>query len=118
MDVYVIILIILGAITLLTAWLPLLLRNLPLSLPIFSIGFGIAFTWLPLPPDAVFNPLEHRHLTERLTEFVVLIALRGADLRSIASLASGHGISPGAYSLSPCPSLSSPLPPSRIFFLA
>ena len=45
MDVYVIILIILGAITLLTAWLPLLLRNLPLSLPIFSIGFGIAFTW-------------------------------------------------------------------------
>lgn len=81
MDVYVIILIILGAITLLTAWLPLLLRNLPLSLPIFSIGFGIAFTWLPLPPDAVFNPLEHRHLTERLTEFVVLIALMGAGLK-------------------------------------
>ncbi|EGF92623.1 sodium/hydrogen exchanger family protein [Asticcacaulis biprosthecium C19] len=81
MDVYVIILVVLGVITLLTAWLPLVLKNLPLSLPIFCIGFGVVFAWLPLPEDAIFNPLEHRYVTERVTEFVVLIALMGAGLK-------------------------------------
>lgn len=81
MDTYFIILVVLGVITLLTAWLPLILKDLPLSLPIFCIGFGAVFAWLPLPDDAIINPLEHRDLTERLTEFVVLIALMGAGLK-------------------------------------
>lgn len=81
MDIYFIILVVLGVITLLTAWLPLVLKDLPLSLPIFCIGFGAIFAWLPLPDNAIINPLEHRHLTERLTEFVVLIALMGAGLK-------------------------------------
>jgi sodium/hydrogen antiporter len=81
MDIYFIILVVLGVITLLTAWLPLILKDLPLSLPILCIAFGAIFAWLPLPDDAIINPLEYRHLTERLTEFVVLIALMGAGLK-------------------------------------
>lgn len=81
MDTYFIILVVLGVVTLLTAWLPLVLKDLPLSLPIFCIAFGAIFACLPLPYNAIINPLEYRHLTERLTEFVVLIALMGAGLK-------------------------------------
>lgn len=80
MDAYIIILTLLGAIILLTAWLPMVLRELPLSLPIFCIVLGALFSWSPVAPFAV-NPLENRYLTEHMTEFVVIVALMGAGLK-------------------------------------
>lgn len=66
---------------LLTAWLPLLLRKLPLSLPMLCIGIGVLWVWSPFSPLVGVNPLENRILTERLTEFVVIVALMGAGLK-------------------------------------
>jgi NhaP-type Na+/H+ or K+/H+ antiporter len=80
MPSYVSILTILGAVILLTAWLPMVLRSLPLSLPIFCILIGIGLSWTPLSPFAA-NPLENRELTLRLCEFVVIVALMGAGLK-------------------------------------
>lgn len=75
MDPYIVLLAVFGAVVLLTSWLPLLLKELPLSLPIICIGIGVALVWVPLFPIAGINPLENRHLTERFTEFVVIVAL-------------------------------------------
>jgi NhaP-type Na+/H+ or K+/H+ antiporter len=80
MDAYIIILTLLGAVILLTAWLPMVLRELPMSLPIFCIVIGALFSWSPVAPFAV-NPLENRYLTEHLTEFVVIVSLMGAGLK-------------------------------------
>ncbi|MFN7101995.1 MAG: cation:proton antiporter [Pseudorhizobium sp.] len=80
MDAYIIILTLLGVVILLTAWLPMVLRELPLSLPIFCIVIGALFSWSPVAPFAV-NPLENRYLTEHLTEFVVIVSLMGAGLK-------------------------------------
>lgn len=69
-----------GAVILLVVWLPLLLRRLPLSLPIIGLaaGVGLSFTpWLAVTPSA----LAHDRTAERLTEIVVLVALMGAGLR-------------------------------------
>jgi NhaP-type Na+/H+ or K+/H+ antiporter len=45
------------------------------------IGIGVLLAWSPISPIAGFNPLENRLLTERLSEFVVIIALMGAGLK-------------------------------------
>jgi len=69
-----------GLVVLLTAWLPLVLRRLPLSLPIIAVGIGyVAYptSRLALPADGVFNQRSFEHLTE----FVILIALMGSGLR-------------------------------------
>ncbi|WP_275785942.1 cation:proton antiporter [Pararhizobium gei] len=81
MDDYIISLTILGLIILLTAWLPMVLRKLPLSLPILCIFFGIILALSPFSPLPAANPLENRDATERLTELVVIIALMGAGLK-------------------------------------
>ena len=81
MDQYLVLLAVFGAIVLLTSWLPLVLKELPLSLPIFCIGIGMALVWVPGLPIAGINPLENRHLTERFTEFAVIVALMGAGLK-------------------------------------
>ena len=70
-----------GAVVLLTAWLPILLKRLPLSLPIVCIGIGVLLVWFPILPVIWVNPLENRYLTQRLTEFVVIVALMGAGLK-------------------------------------
>jgi NhaP-type Na+/H+ or K+/H+ antiporter len=70
-----------GAIVLLTAWLPLALRHMPLSLPICCVVIGMLLTWTPLAPLPRINPLDSRELTEHLTEFVVIVALMGAGLK-------------------------------------
>lgn len=80
MTSYVSILTVLGVIILLTAWLPMVLRRLPLSLPILCILIGIGLSRTPLAPFAV-NPLENRELTLRFCEFVVIVALMGAGLK-------------------------------------
>lgn len=69
-----------GVLVALVAWLPIALRKLPLSLPIICIGIGaVVFSvpgiwWKPLPTS-------FPNITERLTEFVVIIALMGGGLK-------------------------------------
>lgn len=81
MDIYLVTLTILGFVVLLTAWLPMLLRHLPLSLPILCILLGAALAWSPYPLLPAFNALENRQLTEHMTEIVVIVALMGAGLK-------------------------------------
>ena len=79
--IYPALLAVLGAVILLTAWLPMLLREMPLSLPMACVALGIVFFSLPTVAEVVPNPLESRLLTERLTEAIVIIALMGAGLK-------------------------------------
>jgi sodium/hydrogen antiporter len=79
-DPYILVLIGLGVLIALVAWLPLALRRLPLSLPIVCIGIGVGLGAIPglgFTP----SPLEYPELTERFAEFVVIIALMGAGLK-------------------------------------
>src|ERR1700712_4041919 len=79
-DPYILILTGFGLLTALVVWLPLALRKLPLSLPIVFIALGAALFSLPqvtLKP----LPLLYPEITERFTEFVVIIALMGAGLK-------------------------------------
>lgn len=69
-----------GAVVLLTAWLPMILKRLPLSLPIVAMAAGYAGIPL-LWPDTVMRAAYRPEVVERLTEFVILIALMGAGLR-------------------------------------
>lgn len=69
-----------GTLILLAAWLPLVLKRLPLSLPIvcIALGFALSFTpWLRVNQEG----LTHDATLEHLNEGMVLIALMGAGLR-------------------------------------
>ncbi len=79
-DPYIVVLTAGGLLIALVAWLPLALRRLPLSLPVVCIALGAAIFALP---QVGLNPLPLRYpeVTERLTEFVVIIALMGAGLK-------------------------------------
>lgn len=79
-DPYILVLFIVGALIALVAWLPLIFRRAPLSLPIVCVGLGAALFSLPA---VEFEPLpqDHPQVVERLTEFVVIIALMGAGLK-------------------------------------
>lgn len=81
MDPYIVLISAAGLVILLTAWLPLVLTRLPLSLPIACIFLGAFFVWVPITSLPVLNPLESRGVTERLTEFIVIVALMGAGLK-------------------------------------
>lgn len=81
MDTYIVSLTVLGFVVLLTAWLPMALKRLPLSLPILCISLGAMLAWSPYPLLPAFNPLENRDLTEHMTEIVVIVALMGAGLK-------------------------------------
>ena len=79
-DPYIVVLTGAGFLIALVAWLPLALRRLPLSLPIVCLVIGaLVFTspYIHLDP----SPDRHPYITERLTEFVVIIALMGAGLK-------------------------------------
>lgn len=80
MDPYIAVLAGFGAVVLMTAWLPLLLKELPLSLPIICVCFGIALFLLPVPGLRP-APYDHLEFTERVTELVVIVALFGAGLK-------------------------------------
>jgi NhaP-type Na+/H+ or K+/H+ antiporter len=69
-----------GLLTALVVWLPLVLRKLPLSLPIVCIALGAALFSLP---QVTMKPLPWLYpgITERVTEFVMIIALMGAGLK-------------------------------------
>ena len=80
MNWYIVLLTCLGLLILAVAWLPPLLRRLPFSLPIICVAFGFALFSIPgtgLEPD----PLGYPHLTEHLTELIVIVALMGAGLK-------------------------------------
>lgn len=79
-DPYILMLTGFGVLTALVVWLPLALRKLPLSLPIVCIALGAALFSLP---QVTLRPLPtlYPEITERFTEFVVIIALMGAGLK-------------------------------------
>lgn len=79
MDPYILTLVGLGALILLVAWLPMVLRELPLSLPMFCVAFGFAVFTLVGGTYPV--PVDFPVWTERLTELVVIVALTGAGLK-------------------------------------
>jgi sodium/hydrogen antiporter len=79
MDPYILLLVGAGALILLVAWLPMALRELPLSLPMFCVASGFAV--FGLSSADVPHPLVHPEVTERLTELVVIVALTGAGLK-------------------------------------
>jgi NhaP-type Na+/H+ or K+/H+ antiporter len=80
-EPYPLILAAFGVVVLLTAWLPMLLKRAPISLPMVCIGIGALLAWSPFAPVVGTNPLENRYLTEKLTEFVVIVSLMGAGLK-------------------------------------
>lgn len=76
---YIVLMVGLGFLILLVAWLPMVLKELPLSLPIICVGLGVAvFSLLRLDNPA---PLAFPEATERLTELIVIISLMGAGLK-------------------------------------
>lgn len=79
MDSYIILLVGTGSLILLVAWLPMALREMPLSLPMVCVGLGLAL--FAASGGDTPDPLAHPHIAERLTELVVIIALTGAGLR-------------------------------------
>jgi NhaP-type Na+/H+ or K+/H+ antiporter len=79
-DPYILALTGFGILVALVAWLPLVLKRLPLSLPIVCIALGAALFSLPQVTLSPL-PLDHPEITERFTEFVVIIALMGAGLK-------------------------------------
>jgi NhaP-type Na+/H+ or K+/H+ antiporter len=81
MQTYTLLLTVLGVVILLTAWVPVFLKRLPLSVPMVCIAIGVALVLSPFSPVVGANPLENRLLTERLTELVVIVALTGAGLK-------------------------------------
>jgi sodium/hydrogen antiporter len=80
MNAYPVVLAGFGAIVLLTAWLPMVLKELPLSLPIFCVGLGVAIFAIPSISGYMPHPMEQLGLIEHLSEIVVIISLMGAGL--------------------------------------
>lgn len=81
MNAYIVVLAGFGAVVLLTAWLPMVLKELPLSLPIFCVALGALIFAIPDLPGVIPHPGEELALVERLSELVVIISLMGAGLK-------------------------------------
>ncbi|HEX6143993.1 MAG TPA: cation:proton antiporter [Geminicoccaceae bacterium] len=80
MNWYIVLLTCFGLLILAVGFLPALLRQLPLSLPIICVAFGFALFSIPgTGPEP--DMLQHPHLTERMTELIVIVALMGAGLK-------------------------------------
>jgi NhaP-type Na+/H+ or K+/H+ antiporter len=79
-DASAMISLVLGLLVLLSAWLPMVVNRLPLSLPIIAVGIGFVAPHGPWMTQASTILLQERVL-EHLVEFVILIALMGAGLR-------------------------------------
>jgi NhaP-type Na+/H+ or K+/H+ antiporter len=78
---YIPILLAVGGLILLVAWLPLLLKRLPLSLPILCVAIGMAvFSWT-IFADYSPHPAETPILVEKAAELIVIISLMGAGLK-------------------------------------
>ncbi|URW75730.1 cation:proton antiporter [Sphingomonas donggukensis] len=70
-----------GALILLVAWLPLVIRKLPLSLPIVCVAIGAAVALWPPVGALIPNPVEAPTAVEKLAELVVIVSLMGAGLK-------------------------------------
>lgn len=81
MDPYILVMAGFGVLVLLTAWLPMMLREAPLSLPIACVAIGAGLFSIPALRSDAFHPADALKLVERLTEFVVIISLMGAGLK-------------------------------------
>ncbi|WP_407529161.1 cation:proton antiporter [Methylobacterium oryzisoli] len=81
MTAYMLVLAGFGALVLLTAWLPMVLRQMPLSLPICCVGIGAVLSAFPEILGAMPRPQEHLLVVEKATELVVIISLMGAGLK-------------------------------------
>ncbi len=81
MDPYIVVLAGFGALVLLTAWLPMVLKEAPLSLPIACVAIGAGLFAIPGFPAIAPHPADYPKVVERLTEFVVIISLMGAGLK-------------------------------------
>jgi NhaP-type Na+/H+ or K+/H+ antiporter len=79
LDPYILVLIGGGVLILLVAWLPMALKELPLSLPMIcvALGFGLFHALGGEQP----LPLRFPKVTERLTEMIVIVALMGSGLK-------------------------------------
>jgi NhaP-type Na+/H+ or K+/H+ antiporter len=93
MEPYILVLAGLGGLVLMTAWLPMLLKELPLSLPIVCVAVGAAASAIPGMPGEAPSPADHLEVTERLTELVVIVALMGAGLKLDRPLAWANSFS-------------------------
>ncbi len=69
-----------GALVLLTAWLPMVLKEAPLSLPIICVIIGAVLFALPFDISPL-NVAANLKIAERFTELVVIISLMGAALK-------------------------------------
>jgi sodium/hydrogen antiporter len=81
MDAYIVVLACFGVVVLLTAWIPMLFKELPLSLPIFCVALGAVIFAIPDVPGDAPHPQDHLKVTERLTELIVIVSLTGAGLK-------------------------------------
>ena len=80
MDIYILTLLVIGLACIGAAWLPHLLQQKPLTFPMIYVGFGVVL-FSAVPGIEAPNPLGYGHVTERLTELVVIVALMGAGLK-------------------------------------
>jgi len=69
-----------GFLIILTAWLPLVLRKLPLSLPIVAVAAGYGFALL-FPPSTLRSHDFDLADLEHVSEIIIIVALMGAGLR-------------------------------------
>jgi NhaP-type Na+/H+ or K+/H+ antiporter len=81
MSSYILILTGFGILVLMTAWLPMVLKEAPLSLPISCVALGAALTFMPGMGLADVDPKAHPGVTERVMEFIVILSLTGAGLK-------------------------------------
>jgi NhaP-type Na+/H+ or K+/H+ antiporter len=79
-EPYLVVLLMLGAAILAIAWVPVLVRDLPLSLPIFCVAAGVLVFTVFDPAEAPL-PILYPEITERLSELILIIALMGAGLK-------------------------------------
>ncbi|WP_448205082.1 cation:proton antiporter [Azospirillum sp. sgz302134] len=79
MSSYIVALVVLGFLVLLVAWLPMVLKEQPLSLPIVCVAFG--FFIFQVSGLGSPHPLDYPEAAERLTELIVIVALMGAGLK-------------------------------------
>lgn len=78
---YVPILLAIGGLILLVAWLPLVLKKLPLSLPILCVAIGMAvFSWTIFAEYAP-HPAKTPLVVEKAAELIVIVSLMGAGLK-------------------------------------
>ncbi len=71
----------LGGMILLVAWLPILLKRLPLSLPIICVAIGAALFSIEPFSGWAPHPDKTPTLVERAAELIVIVSLMGVGLR-------------------------------------